>query len=107
MTYIYALIDPRDLEVRYIGKTIDPKNRLRAHIFPHNDTKDRNIKMIWTEELKALGLRPIMSMLCSCPTDQSELYEYRYIKLFNYNNQLLNTAKVMKETNQMEITWTN
>jgi hypothetical protein len=59
--------------------------------------------MRWTEELKALGLRPIMDMLCECPNDESELYEYRYIKLFNYNNQLLNTAVVMKETNQIEI----
>lgn len=101
--YIYALIDPRDWEVRYVGKTIDPKNRLRAHIFPHNDTKERNIKMRWTEELKALKLKPIMDVLCTCPDDQSELYEYRYIKLFNYNNQLLNIATVMKETNQLEL----
>ena len=101
--YIYALIDPRDLEVRYIGKTIDPKNRLRAHIFPHNDAKERNKKMRWTEELKALNLRPIMQVLCVCSSDVSELYEYRYIKLFNYKGQLLNTARPMVETFQLQL----
>jgi hypothetical protein len=78
MIYIYALVDPRDLEVRYIGKTNDPKNRLRAHIYPHNSVKDKNIKMIWTEELKALGLRPIMSVLFQCLENEAEKYEYRF-----------------------------
>ena len=32
IAYIYALLDPRDNEVRYIGKTTQPKNRLSGHI---------------------------------------------------------------------------
>ena len=29
MTYIYALVDPRDGRVRYVGKSNDPERRLR------------------------------------------------------------------------------
>jgi hypothetical protein len=101
--YIYALIDPRNLEVRYIGKTIDPSNRMRAHIFPHNNVKDKNIKMIWTEELKSLGLNPIMQILCTCKPGESELYEYRYYKLFKESCDLLNSATILKETFQYDI----
>ncbi len=101
--FIYALIDPRDFQVRYIGKTKDIKGRLRAHIFPHNDVKDKNIKMIWTEELKSLGLKPIMTVLTSCSEEESVDYEYMYYKLFKGSCDLLNSAVILKETFQMDI----
>lgn len=103
MTYIYALIDPRDLIVKYIGKTNNPKERLRAHVSPHIYMRTNNNKCKWTEELKALGLKPIMDVLCSCTDLESENYEYRYFKLFNYDNNLLNAATIQKETNQLDI----
>jgi hypothetical protein len=103
MIYIYVLIDPRDLSIRYVGKTIDPGNRMRAHIYPHNSTKDKNIKMIWTEELKRIGLEPIMQVLASCKPEESEIFEYRYFKLFKDSCDLLNTATIAKETLQMDI----
>lgn len=103
MIYIYVLIDPRNLEVRYVGKTNDPDNRLRAHVFPHNSVKNRNKKMIWTEELKREGLKPIMQVLCSCPESDADTYEYRYYKLFKDSCSLLNTATIAKETYQYTI----
>jgi hypothetical protein len=101
--YIYVLIDPRDLEVRYVGKTNNPKERLRAHVSPHVYMRTNNLKCIWTEELKALGLKPIMSILCKCKESESENYEYRYFKLFNYGSNLLNSATIQKETFQFEL----
>lgn len=55
--YIYALIDPRTREVRYIGKSVDPLRRLDCHL----DDKDSSLrKSRW---LKKLGERPILKIL--------------------------------------------
>jgi hypothetical protein len=103
--FIYCLIDPRDLQIKYVGKTNDPKERYRAHISPHVYMRSNNIKCIWTEELKALGLKPIMNILIKCNEEEAENYEYRYWKLFNYENNLLNVAAIQKETMQMNISF--
>lgn len=53
---IYALIDPRDNEVRYIGLTEYPDERLKQHI-----QGDGNIpKRQWINELSQIGLKPYM-----------------------------------------------
>lgn len=60
VVYIYALIDPRTNEVRYIGKTTDPKGRLYEH------TKKSDLathKAHWINQLRAEGLRPRMEIL--------------------------------------------
>lgn len=103
INYIYSLMDPRTLEIRYVGKTNNPKERMRAHISPHVYMRHNNAKCIWIEELKAAGLRPIMQVLCKCLKSESENYEYRYFKLFNYDNNLLNSAIIQKETRQMQL----
>jgi hypothetical protein len=101
--YIYVLIDPRNLAVRYVGKTNNPYERMRSHISPHIYMRHNNLKCIWTEELKSLGLNPIMQILCTCKPEESELYEYRYYKLFKEGCDLLNSATILKETFQYEI----
>lgn len=59
-TYIiYALIDPRDDSVRYIGLTEYPDIRLKQHV-----QGDGNIpKRKWINELNRLGLSPIMQTI--------------------------------------------
>jgi hypothetical protein len=53
---IYALIDPRDNGVRYVGLTEYPDERLKQHI-----QGDGNIpKRQWISELSQLGLSPHM-----------------------------------------------
>lgn len=101
--YIYVLIDPRDLEVRYVGKTNNPYERMRSHVSPHVYMRHNNAKCIWTEELKQAGLQPIMDILCTCKPEESELYEYRYYKLFKDGCNLLNSATISKETFQYDI----
>jgi len=58
--YVYALVDPRDDMIRYVGITVDPATRLRDHSggVSANDAKDK-----WIAELKLLGLRPVMKIL--------------------------------------------
>jgi len=36
MVSIYCLIDPRDGNPKYIGKSIDPINRFKIHVFSCN-----------------------------------------------------------------------
>ncbi len=56
---IYALIDPRDYGVRYIGLTVYPDERLKQHI-----QGDGNIlKRQWINELSQLGLSPRMQTI--------------------------------------------
>jgi hypothetical protein len=48
-------------------------------------------------------LNPIMQILCTCKPGESELYEYRYYKLFKESCDLLNSATILKETFQYDI----
>lgn len=59
---IYALTDPRDNAVRYVGFTTKPLcERLRRHI---NDTGQKKLHVSnWLRQLKALNLRPTISAL--------------------------------------------
>jgi hypothetical protein len=57
--YIYSLSDPRDQSVRYVGRTTDVKMRYIAHLRASgNPEKDE-----WTQELLALQMKPLMTVL--------------------------------------------
>ncbi|GAB4477533.1 MAG: hypothetical protein Kow00124_20840 [Anaerolineae bacterium] len=59
VTYIYALSDPDTGEVRYVGKTEDPRKRLGEHLSsPTNDDM-----RAWLDTLKARGQQPAMEIL--------------------------------------------
>lgn len=59
--YIYALIDPRTNDVRYVGTTVRPNDRLRCHI--KDCERETTHKAHWICQLLALDLRPIMQIL--------------------------------------------
>lgn len=60
---IYALIDPRDHAVRYIGKTtIAPSKRLSAHVCRTNLTPRRHSSR-WLAGLVSLGLKPSLKVI--------------------------------------------
>lgn len=55
---IYALIDPRDSEVRYIGVTVKPlKARLCGHL---RDRRGNSHRVRWINVLRSKSLRPII-----------------------------------------------
>jgi predicted GIY-YIG superfamily endonuclease len=54
--HIYALVDPRDNLVRYIGITTDTKHRYRQH---SRRAYNRSIWR-WARELEHLGTPPVM-----------------------------------------------
>ncbi len=103
LSNIYVLIDPITLEVKYVGKTNNPKERLRAHISPHIYMRTNNKKCIWTEKVKSMGLRPVMTVLAKVSQEEEIFWEYFYWKLFKDSCNLLNSAVIMKEVNQYQI----
>jgi GIY-YIG catalytic domain len=60
--YIYCLSDPHTLEKRYVGKSQDPYARLKKHLWP-SYLKPETYKNRWLRQLKAIGSKPILSIL--------------------------------------------
>lgn len=56
---IYTLSDPRTNEVRYVGKTYDPKKRVRWHLYDRSNTH----RSKWVASLRAIGLTPVIQVL--------------------------------------------
>jgi hypothetical protein len=76
LAYIYALHDPRDWSMRYVGKTKNPERRLRDHMTrrSHSRSLQRFIN-----ELRALGIKPRLTILCECSAEQSAAWERFWI----------------------------
>lgn len=61
IAYIYALLDPRTNEVRYIGWTRNPQARLHKHV---SDSAKRITHCHnWVTQLLAAGYRPLMQII--------------------------------------------
>lgn len=57
---IYALIDPRDDAVRYVGISANVKRRYKQHAFHHSKNTKKDA---WTQELRDQGLQPLLSII--------------------------------------------
>lgn len=78
--YIYTLEDPRTQEVRYVGKTKNPKGRFHNHCNKlHNE---RSHKRNWINSLKVLGLRPKMRIIEEVEQNEWHFWEKYWIEQF-------------------------
>jgi group I intron endonuclease len=77
-SYIYSLIDPVTEEIRYIGKTINPSQRLCAHI--RSGYKKGNHKECWIYGLLEKNLKPKMHIIEECLNDTWTEREKYYIR---------------------------
>lgn len=78
--YIYSLEYPED-NVRYIGKTINLKQRYRRHIYD-SDCKTSSRKLAWIRSLSNQGIKPIMKVVDEVDEKDSNFWEIYYIALF-------------------------
>lgn len=78
-TYIYSLDCPITGVPKYIGKTINPKQRLAQHIRSNENTK----KYAWIKSLKNKGLNPVMTILESFEND-FDFWENWYIDYYKF-----------------------
>lgn len=73
--YIYCLIDPRDNMIRYVGKTVNLKNRYNYHL--NCNLKDTNThKKNWINSLKYLELKPELFILDEIHCNDKEWIQY-------------------------------
>ena len=68
MHHVYHLVDPNTHAVRYVGKTQEPKSRLRAHIAEARSAQNTEKKR-WINALLQRGQEPVMVIVASFPTD--------------------------------------
>lgn len=77
--YVYLLKCPLTNEVKYVGVSMNPKVRFRAHLNEFGNKAKRE----WVQSLKSEGILPIMEIVDSCEkrADVAAL-EDKYIKLY-------------------------
>ncbi len=84
--FIYALVDPRDEGVRYVGVTDKAlADRLRGHLRKPTNGLMRS----WLSDVRASGLLPSIRLL-SAPLGHWEHAEQGWIAWFRRRGQLLN-----------------
>lgn len=78
--YIYCLIDPTDNQIRYVGKTVNIKNRYKYHINPHISDTNKH-KKNWINKLKSQNLLPEIFIIdeIECDGDEWIIYEQYWI----------------------------
>jgi hypothetical protein len=74
-TWIYALIDPRDSAVRYVGKADSPVSRLVSHTCDKSSTR----KARWLRSLSRQGLAARLLLLECAPVDSWQSCEREWI----------------------------
>lgn len=93
MKYIYALTDPRDNQVRYIGQTDDLAKRLQQHIAD----KSNSPKCTWIRELTTNRQYPGIVQLATVTDEENAHYiEYRWIYFGRKNGWNLTNTTAMK-----------
>jgi len=78
---IYTLIDPKDNQVRYIGKTNNLKQRLYSHINKSKSGFNSPIHC-WIRKLLDLNLKPSISIQEICNQDNWEEREKYWIQYY-------------------------
>lgn len=88
IAYIYALCCPFNGEVRYIGKTNNPKRRYREHLTLLNE---RTHKTNWIKKLLQQNVNPTIKFLEIVRSDLINDREIFWINKFNGTNLLNGT----------------
>jgi len=87
--YIYALQDPFTEKIKYIGRTINPKERLYGHI-----CEGRNFntdKAQWIKSILDQGKIPMIKILEETIKEKSVKAEEKWMK--KHKNTILNISK--------------
>jgi hypothetical protein len=84
---IYALVDPFDGTVRYVGKT----SRQQSRFAEHWDLLTTNFNLRWwLESLRKANAKPRMAVLCRCLDAEWETAERAWISAYAARGELYN-----------------
>jgi hypothetical protein len=89
-TSIYVLKDPRNNEIRYVGKTVKKlSDRLCSHICVAKKREVINHRTNWIYSLLSQGLEPIMELIETVPVNEGwqerERYWIKHYRELGYN----------------------
>lgn len=88
---IYLLLDPRDNTVQYVGQTQNLEQRKRNHLGLTEHGLTGSIRLIrWKQELKELGLAPVLQPVDSSSPEKIDRLEIRWIAYYRQLGKILN-----------------
>lgn len=91
-TFIYKLIDPETLEIRYIGKANDPADRLKQHIAHSQNQSKGTYVGYWIASLYKRDLQPLLEIIEEVPFAIWEARELYWIEWhLQHGHPLTNT----------------
>jgi hypothetical protein len=83
---IYTLIDPRTNLARYVGRSCNPEARYKGHVYK-TANRELTVKGKWISELRALGLRPSMTVVENVESTTEKVIERERRWIFHYIQQ--------------------
>lgn len=89
--FVYALIDPLDGAVRYVGCTANPEARWRQHL--QEAKKGQSAKQKWMRTLLDLGVEPEMRKLGNSFSSADEARSAERDWIARYGSDLLNDLR--------------
>ena len=81
--YIYALLDPSNNKIRYIGQTNNLKRRLNEHIYNSKKNNKNDHKSNWIKSLLSNDLEPQILLIEECSLDTSNEREIYWINQYD------------------------
>lgn len=91
--FIYALTDPGDGRIRYVGKTVNPRTRYNSHLRNEDETTYKlNPLHNWVKKLKERGKAPNMVILEEVDGDWQTVERKWIAQLIAEGNELLNVT---------------
>lgn len=92
---IYALVDPRDESVRYVGISDNMPRRFMLHL---RETGSRTAKGTWLAELQRCGLQPTIKILEEMQVEKTQRYlveerERHWIRAFEQSGASLTNVR--------------
>ena len=72
MVEIYAICDPDDMSVRYIGKSVNSRVRFKSHLA---DRRWNTPLYVWLMSLAASNKMPVLRVLGECPCENWPSFE--------------------------------
>jgi len=79
--YIYALCEPDTAEIKYIGKSINPKERYFNHISKNTGGNKNTLLCDWILNLRIINKLPSMIILQKIPEELPPIYIERIEQL--------------------------